>query len=100
MTHKNRKKEKSCFKVLDVLFCGLKASHVAWTLLWRPRDRYPNQMNTDPKHWHKLIALCTCLKFCISPMTSAVGLSRVASSVSVGLAALDAISRKRRCSLT
>ncbi len=64
-------------------------------------DPDPYQMDTDPKHCHKLrlIALCTCLKFCISPMTSAVGLSRVASSVSVGLAALDAISRKRRCSL-
>ncbi len=33
MTHKNRKKvqEISCFKVLDVLFWGLKASSVAWT---------------------------------------------------------------------
>jgi hypothetical protein len=33
MTHKKRKKvgkEISCFELLDVLFCGLKASPVAW----------------------------------------------------------------------
>jgi hypothetical protein len=30
MTHKNRKKEISCFEVLDVLFWGLEASPVAW----------------------------------------------------------------------
>jgi hypothetical protein len=31
MTHKKRKKEISRFEVLDVLFCRLKASPVAWT---------------------------------------------------------------------
>jgi hypothetical protein len=32
ITHKNRKIfEISCFEELDVLFCGLKASSVAWT---------------------------------------------------------------------
>jgi hypothetical protein len=31
MPHKNRKStEFSCFEELDVLFWGLKASHVAW----------------------------------------------------------------------
>ncbi len=36
-------------------------------------------MNTDPKHWLKLrlIALCTCLKFCISPMTGTLHLPEV-----------------------
>ncbi len=31
MTHKSRKKEISCFEVLDVLFRELKASFVTWT---------------------------------------------------------------------
>jgi hypothetical protein len=32
VTHKNRKSEGiSCLEALDVLFCGLKVSHVAWT---------------------------------------------------------------------
>jgi hypothetical protein len=32
MTRKKIKREEiSCFEVLDVLFLGLKASHVAWT---------------------------------------------------------------------
>jgi hypothetical protein len=31
MTHKNRKNKKFRFKVLDVLFRGLKAFSVAWT---------------------------------------------------------------------
>ena len=40
MTHKYRKrKEISCFEVLDVLFWGLKASPVAVRPLWRPRDK-------------------------------------------------------------
>jgi hypothetical protein len=31
MTCKNRRKEVPCFDELGVLFCGLKASPVAWT---------------------------------------------------------------------
>jgi hypothetical protein len=32
MTHKNRKQLRNfMYEVLDVLFCGLKASPVAWT---------------------------------------------------------------------
>ncbi len=40
MTHKNRKsKELACFKVLDVLFRGLKAFPVVGRPLGRPMDK-------------------------------------------------------------
>ena len=43
MTQKNRKRtEFSSFEVLDVLFCGLKASHVAWTSCLIKKERKKN----------------------------------------------------------
>jgi hypothetical protein len=39
MKHKNKKKFFK-FNVLDVRFCGLKASPVLGRPLWRPREKY------------------------------------------------------------
>ncbi len=80
MTHKSRKKvRKFHFEMLDVFFLGMKASSVAWTsffgglgiqvgksyhflicdflkfLIIKTLDPDPNQINTDTKHWERLV---------------------------------------------